>query len=72
MMVSPLLADDADTVDVLGDDLDGGLCLTFADGGGLQGLLLGGASHFDCTWPAPFTQPKPISATARAATASQR
>ena len=46
MMVSPLLADDADTVDVLGDDLDGGLCLTFADGGGLQGLLLGGGVPF--------------------------
>ena len=46
MMVSPLLADDADTVDVFGDDLDGGLCLTFADGGGLQGLLLGGGVPF--------------------------
>ena len=37
-----LLADDADAVDVLGDDLDGGLCLPFADGSGLQGLLLDG------------------------------
>ena len=37
-----LLADDADAVDVLRDDLDGGLGLTQADGGGLQGLLLGG------------------------------
>ena len=42
MMVSPLLADDADTVDVLGDDLDGGLRLPLAGGGGLQGLLLDG------------------------------
>ena len=37
-----LLADDADAVDVLRDDLDGGLGLTLADGGGLQGLFLGG------------------------------
>lgn len=37
-----LLADDADTVDVLGDDLDGGQRLMLADGGGLQGLLLAG------------------------------
>jgi len=37
-----LLADDADTVDVLGDDLDGGQRLMLADGGGLQGLLLDG------------------------------
>jgi hypothetical protein len=36
-----LLADDADAVDVLGDDLDGGLRLPLADGGGLQGLLAG-------------------------------
>lgn len=40
-----LLSDDADAVDVLGDDLDGGLRLPLADGGGLQGLLLDGASH---------------------------
>lgn len=37
-----LLADDADAVDVLGDDLDGGLCLPLARGGGLQGFLLDG------------------------------
>lgn len=37
-----LLADDADAVDVLGDDLDGGLRLPLAGGGGLQGLLLNG------------------------------
>lgn len=37
-----LLPDDADAVNVLGDDLDGGLGLTLADGGNLQGLLLGG------------------------------
>ena len=37
-----LLADDADAVDVLGDDLDGGLRLTLTDDGGLLGLLLGG------------------------------
>jgi hypothetical protein len=37
-----LLADDADAVDVLGDDLDGGLRLPLAGGGGLQGLLLDG------------------------------
>lgn len=37
-----LLADDADAVDVLGDDLDGGLRLPLACCGGLQGLLLGG------------------------------
>ena len=57
MMVSPLLADDADAVDVLGDNLDGGLRLSLADGGGLQGLLLDGgiplrlnvASAFDPT-----------------------
>ena len=30
-----LLADDADTVDVLGDDLDGSLCVPLAGGGGL-------------------------------------
>ena len=42
MMVSPLLADDADAVDVLGDDLDGGLRLTLAHSGGLPGLLLDG------------------------------
>src|SRR5690606_16341662 len=36
------LADDADAVDVLGDDLDGGLGLLLANGGGLQGLLLDG------------------------------
>ena len=42
MMVSPLLADDADTVDVLGDDLDGGFGLTLTHGDGLQGLLLDG------------------------------
>ena len=35
-----LLADDADAVDVLGDDLDGGLRLPLADGGDLHGLLL--------------------------------
>lgn len=38
-----LLANDADAVDVLGDDLDGGLRLTLADGGGLQALLLDGS-----------------------------
>ena len=37
-----LIADDADTVDVLRDDLDGGLRLPLADGGDLQGLLLYG------------------------------
>jgi hypothetical protein len=37
-----LRADDADAVDVLGDNLDGGLRLPLADGGGLQGLLLDG------------------------------
>ena len=37
-----LLADDADAVDVLGDNLDGGLRLSLADGGDLQGLLLDG------------------------------
>ena len=35
-----LLADDADAVDVLGDDLDGGLGLTLAHCGGLQALLV--------------------------------
>lgn len=37
-----LLADDADAVDVLGDDLDGGLRLPLTDGDDLQGLLLDG------------------------------
>ena len=37
-----LLADDSDAVDVLGDDLDGGLRLPLTDGGELQGLLLDG------------------------------
>lgn len=37
-----LLADDADAIDVLRNDLDGGLRLPFADGGDLQGLLLDG------------------------------
>ncbi len=37
-----LFADDADAVDVFGDDLDGGLRLTLADGSDLQGLLLDG------------------------------
>src|SRR6218665_881863 len=37
-----LLTDDADAVDVLGDDLGGGLRLTLADGGGLLALLLDG------------------------------
>ena len=38
-----LLAHDADAVDVLGDDLDGGLGLPLTDGSGLQGLLLDGS-----------------------------
>ena len=37
-----LFADDADAVDILGDDLDGGLGLPLADCGGLQCLLLNG------------------------------
>ena len=31
--------DDADAVDVLGDDLDGGLRLPLTDGGDLQGCI---------------------------------
>lgn len=37
-----LLTDDADAVDVLRDDLDGGFRLLLADGGSLLGLLLDG------------------------------
>lgn len=41
-----LLADGADAVDVLGDDLDGGLRLPLADGDDLRGLLLDGGIPF--------------------------
>jgi hypothetical protein len=44
--LSPLLADDADAVDVLGDDFDGGLGLLLANGGDLKGLLLDGGIPF--------------------------
>jgi hypothetical protein len=40
-----LLADDADAVDVLGDDLDGGLRLPLADGGGCRVCCWTAASH---------------------------
>lgn len=45
-MAVALLADDADAVDVLGDDFDGGLGLLLANGGDLKGLLLDGGIPF--------------------------
>ena len=53
-----LLADDADAVDVLGDDLDGGLRLPLADGGGLQGLLLDGGVPLRLNVARALIQPK--------------